>query len=232
MQTLKKGVKYKLVASLGIILTLLACELPAFSAPSASTPVPGAVETIIYETAAAAHTQTVQFQPPTHTPTRPPTSTASPTKTPLPTSTILFLFPTNTQVILPTLPGSEKGKPTRTPNPNAHQYSGTLACALVAKSPSDGTVFNPRQKFTARWTIRNTGTAAWRKGTIDYSYISGDKFHDRSRYDMNFILDPGDTIDITVDMHAPKKAGNYETTWVVGLNKGGICKMTLAIIVK
>jgi len=49
---------------------------------------------------------------------------------------------------------------------------------------------------------------------------------------MNFIVDPGETIDMTVDMHAPKKPGSYETVWVVGLNKGSICKMTLAIVVK
>ena len=102
----------------------------------------------------------------------------------------------------------------------------------LRKSPSNGTVFKPRQKFTVHWTIKNTGTAAWRKGTIDYRYLGGDKFHDRARYDMNFVLDPGETIDITVDMHAPKQPGSYETTWVVGLNKGGLCKMTLAIVVK
>ena len=36
---------------------------------------------------------------------------------------------------------------------------------------------------------------------------------------MNFILDPGETIDIKVDMHAPKQPGSYETTWIVGTNK-------------
>jgi hypothetical protein len=232
MQILKKDVKYKLVALLGIILILFACEVPAFSNLSVSTPVPGAIETTIYETAAAAQTQTAELIPPSYTSTKPPTSTVSPTKTPQPTSTILFLFPTYTRVVLPTLPGSGRGKPTKTPNPNAHDYRGTLACALVAKSPSDGTAFKPRQKFIVRWTIRNTGTAAWRKHTIDYRYLGGDRFHDRERYDMNVILDPGDTVDITVDMRAPKQPGSYETTWVVGLNKGGLCKMTLAIVVK
>ncbi len=232
MKFLKKDAAHKILLSLGIMLIVLACQVPALSAPSVSSPVPGAVETIIYETAAAAQTQTARVLPPTRTPTKRPTSTASPTKTPPPTSTFLFLFPTNTTVVLPTLPGTGGGKRTKTPNPNAHDYEGSLACGVVAKSPSNGTVFNPRQKFTVHWTIKNTGTAAWRKGTIDYRYLGGDKFHDRARYDMNFVLDPGDVIDITVDMHAPKQPGRYETTWVVGLNKGGLCKMTLAIVVK
>ena len=102
----------------------------------------------------------------------------------------------------------------------------------LVKALPDGTVFKPQKKFTVRWTVKNTGTAAWRKHTIDYRYIGGDKFHDRAAYDMNFIVDPGETIDIKVDMHAPKQPGSYETTWVVGLNKGGLCKMTLAIVVK
>ena len=232
MEFLKKSIAHKILLSLGIMLIVLACQVPALSTPSVSSPVPGAVETIIFETAAAAQTQTARVIPPTDTPTVRPSSTASPTKTPPPTATILFLFPTNTNVVLPELPGTGSGKATKTPNPNAHNYKGSLACAFVAKSPSDGTVYKPRQKFTATWTIKNTGTAAWRKGTIDYRYLGGDKFHDRSRYDMNFILDPGDIIDISVDMHAPKKPGRYETTWVAGLNKGGLCKITFSIIVK
>lgn len=214
------------------MLILLACQVPALSTPSVSSPAPGAVETIIYETAAAAQTQTARVIPPTDTPTLRPTSTASPTKTPPPTSTILFLFPTNTEVVLPTLLGTGGGKRTKTPSPNEHDYKGSKACTLVAKSPSDGTVFKPREAFTVRWTIKNTGTAAWKKGSFDYLYVGGDKFHDRGLHDMNFILDPGETIDIKVEMHAPKQPGSYQTTWVLGSKKNALCKMSLAIIVK
>ena len=228
---MKKSAKRGLISLLSILLALLACELPASSAPSVSTSAPGAVETIIFETAKAAQTQTVEFLPPTDTPTIRPTSTATRTKTPLPTSTVLFLFPTNTQVVLD-LPGSGGGKPTKTPSPNEHDYKGTKKCAVVGQSPPDGTAFKPRKAFTVRWTIKNTGTAAWRKGSFDYLYIGGDKFHDRGLYDMNFILDPGETIELKVDMHAPKQPGNYETTWVLGTKKNALCKMTLAIVVK
>jgi hypothetical protein len=107
-----------------------------------------------------------------------------------------------------------------------------LHCALVGQTPRDGTVFRPRNKFTVVWTVKNTGTAAWRKHTIDYRYLAGDKFHDKERYDMNIIVDPGETVEMPVEMHAPKEPGSYETTWVVGLNTGGICKMTLAIVVR
>ena len=80
----------KKIVALSILLILSACEIPSFSVSSVSTPEPGGVETIIFETAAAAQTQTFEFIPPTDTPTRPPTSTASPTRTPPPTATVLF----------------------------------------------------------------------------------------------------------------------------------------------
>jgi hypothetical protein len=82
------------------------------------------------------------------------------------------------------------------------------------------------------WTVKNTGTAAWPKHIIDYRYLGGDKLADKERYDMNIIVDPGETVEMAVAMYAPKQPGRYETIWVVGLNKGGICKMTLWIVVK
>lgn len=226
---------------LGIALLISACLPAAAGGFPASTPVPGFVETVIYETAAAARTQTAQLLPPTQTITNTPTPSKTPTQTPLPTSTVLFLFPTKTQVVFPTFTlvsgigggsGSGSGKPTRTPNPNEHDYTGSLHCALVGQTPSDGTVFSPRKKFKVVWTVKNTGTAAWRKHIIDYRYVAGDKFHKRDRYNMNFIVDPGETIDMSVEMHAPKEPGSYETVWVVGLNKGSMCSMTLSIIVR
>jgi hypothetical protein len=222
----------------GMVLVLFACASPV----EVGTPVPtleeSAVETLIFETAAAARTQTAEVLPPTQTVTSTPTRTKTPTQTPLPTSTFLFLFPTYTQVVLPTFTpvagggGGGGGKPTQTADPDPHDYTGTLHCALVGQTPRDGTVFKPRKKFTVVWTVKNTGTAAWRKHIIDYRYLGGDKFHDKARYDMNFIIDPGETADMVVEMHAPKEPGSYKTTWVAGLNKGGLCKMTLSIIVE
>jgi hypothetical protein len=77
-------VKPKYVRSLillpGIIFILSAC-LPSVTAESPSSlPEPGAVETIIFETAAAARTQTAQFLPPTQTITNTPTPQKHPPK--------------------------------------------------------------------------------------------------------------------------------------------------------
>ncbi len=183
--------------------------------------------------------QTATAATPTQTLTDTPRPTRTITKTSQPTSTILLLVPTYTQVEL-SLPDTNEGDEeeavegvtaTSTPN-NEHNYKGTLACSLVKRDPPSGTVFRPRKKFTVRWTIKNTGTASWKKGWFDYQYLGGDKFHDRGLYNMNYILDPGETIEIKVVMYAPKKPGNYETTWIFGSKKNSLCKLTLAIVVK
>jgi hypothetical protein len=224
---------------LGIALLLSACIAPLPREAPVSSPVPGIAETIIFETAAAARTQTAQSLPPTRVITNTPTPSKTPTQSPSPTSTVLFLLRTDTPVVLPTLmsvslsgSGSGSGELTKTPNPNEHDYTGTLRCAVVGQDPPDGTVFRTRKKFTMVWTIKNTGTAAWRKHTIDYRYIGGDKFHDKARYNMNFVVDPGETIEMDLEMYAPKEPGNYKTVWAVGLNTGSMCTMTLSIVVK
>lgn len=213
---------------LGVALLTFACGIPFNIAPSNSEPNPDLVGTIAAQTAVAAQMKTLEAIPPSQTLI--PTSTATKTATsiPSPTPTILFIFPTETLVVFPALE-DESSEDT---GPQEHNYKGTIECALVGKSPRDGTIFLPREKFTVHWTIKNTGTASWKKGWIDYRYLGGDKFHDRSLYDMNWILDPGQTIDLKVPMNAPKQPGSYETTWVVGLSKDGLCKMTLAIIVR
>lgn len=222
----------KVFLIIGCMFWMHACGLLQ---PSVSAPVPDEVETIIVKTAAAAQTQTSEFLPPTKQFTKTATATRIPSSTPRPTSTILFFAPTKTQTFLtPPTGTSETGTPTETPTgtPVIHNYEGKLACALVKRSPSDGTIFSPRNKFTARWTIKNTGTASWKKGLFYYRYLGGDKFHDRGEYDIKTILDPGETIVLNVEMYAPKSAGSYQTTWVVGTDSGGLCKMTLAIVVE
>ena len=78
----------KVIAALVLLSAVLpACQVPALFSPPASTPVPGAVETVIYETAAAAQTQTARVITPTSmaTPTNIPSSAPTATDKPQPT---------------------------------------------------------------------------------------------------------------------------------------------------
>jgi len=42
----------------------------------------------------------------------------------------------------------------------------------------------------------------------------------------------GESIDLGVDMQAPKNSGTYTTTWIMRAGSKTFCNMTLTIVVK
>jgi len=222
---MKKNVKHRLIPFLFIILVLVACELPAFSVSPATTPLPGLIETSIVQTVAAAQTQTALFLPlPTLTPTETPLPTNTLTETPTPTATIVFIFPTSTRTR------------TATPTDDGTSDDGLsdedLACRLISRNPVNNQVFNPKTDFDARWVIENTGRRTWSSDNVDYIYYSGTKMHKEPAYDLSQNVAQGDSVTIIVDMVAPKKEGNYSTTWILKIASIEFCKIQLSIVVK
>lgn len=68
---------------------------------------------------------------------------------------------------------------------------------------------------------------------MDYAYVSGDKLHKVSSYDIPKGAEPGKNVFLTVEMEAFRDRGTYTTTWA--LVEGGntyFCPLTLTIIVK
>jgi hypothetical protein len=84
----------------------------------------------------------------------------------------------------------------------------------VSQNVQDETVFTPGQEFTMTWTIKNDGTSTW---TANYHlrFYSGDAFGAPKDITLDQEVQPGDTIDITMDMKAPSKAGDYRSDWVL-----------------
>ena len=72
----------------------------------------------------------------------------------------------------------------------------------------------------------------WDRTSVDYIYSSGDKFHKISGYDMSSNVTVGESIDLGVDMQAPKNSGTYTTTWTMRAGSKTFCNMTLTIVVK
>jgi len=183
---------------------------------------PGAVSTFIAQTVNAASTQTAASIP-TLTPSPTITPTVN-TETPLPTatSTVIFILSTPTSLVIPTFTSSGGGG-TSTDN-----YS----CQITRVSPANGTRFNPRDDFDAFWTVRNNGQKNWDRNSVDYLYSSGDKIHKVSGYDLEENVRTGNSIDLGVDMQAPKNAGTYTTTWTMRAGSKTFCTLTLTIAVK
>lgn len=145
----------------------------------------------------------------TPSPTATATATASATATATSTAT---LVPT----VMPTyVPTATKAPPTYTPTSIPCNWAQFVKDVTVP----DGTIFPPNQAFTKTWRLRNIGSCAWKPG---YSLVfhSGDRMHTTSTVPLNVTVQPGATVDVSVNMIAPSLAGQYRSYWMLSTNSG------------
>lgn len=212
--------KSKLLIWLTALALIMACG-PSLATPSVPTVNPGAVGTFIAQTVNAASTQTAASIPTfTPSPTVTPTLNTE-TPSPTPTATVIFILSSPTPLVIPTLTSSGGGT-----------SSENFSCQVTRVSPANGTRFNPRDDFDAIWTVRNNGQRNWDRNSIDYVYSSGAKIHKVSGYDLPENVRVGNSVDLGVDMQAPKDAGTYSTTWVIRRGNNNFCTLTLTIVVR
>ncbi|HEX2993286.1 MAG TPA: NBR1-Ig-like domain-containing protein [Anaerolineales bacterium] len=213
--------KTKLTIWFAALALVMAC-VPSLTTESVPTVDPGAIDTLIVQTANAASSQTAAVLPvlPSTTMTWTPVPTRN-TETPTPTatSTVIFVFFSPTPVIIPTFTASGSA-------------SDTYACQVISVSPTDGTSFSPREDFDAIWVVKNIGKKKWDRSTVNYAFASGDKFHTISSYDLSESLGSGNILELGVNMQAPKDPGIYTTTWTLRAGKKSFCPLNLTIRVK
>jgi hypothetical protein len=199
-----------------------ACVIPGAATP-APTLEPEAVNTFIVQTANAAATRTAQALPSnTLTATRTPTPRDTETSTPTATRFFVFILPGSTSSLsAPTLAGINNG----TSNSN-------YGCTIFSTEPANNTVFAPRSDFIATWGVKNIGKKDWFRATMDYVYVSGDKLHEVSSYDLPKGVETGKNVFLPVEMATFKNPGTYTTTWALAAENIYFCKLTLTIIVR
>jgi hypothetical protein len=210
--------KSKLLIWVTALALIMACA-PSLVTPSVPTVDPGVVGTFIAQTVAAAATQTAASIP-SFTPSPTITPTVA-TETPLPTatSTIIFILSTPTPLVLPT-------------STSGGTSSENFSCQVTRVSPANGSTFNPRDDFDAVWTVRNNGQRNWDRNSIDYVYDSGDRIHKVSGYDLPENVRTGNSVDLGVDMQAPRNSGTYNTTWIMRSGNRTFCTLRLTIVVR
>jgi hypothetical protein len=217
--------KTKLLIWIAAFAVILAC-VPSFAAPAVPTVNPGAVNTFIAQTVRAAATQTAGAMPsatltPSLTPTR-NTETPSPTVT----ATVLFILSTPTPIIVPTFTSVHPilgGSGTSADN---------YACQITKVSPPNGSVFSPRADFDVVWTVKNIGKKNWDRTDVNYIYLSGSKIHKISGYDLPENVKVGNSVNLGVDMRAPKATGTYQTTWTMQVGSKEFCPMNFTLVVR
>ena len=77
---------------------------------------------------------------------------------------------------------------------------------------SDGSVIPPGGTFAKTWRLQNIGTCSW---TSSYAlvFISGDAMSGPSSISLNGNVNPGDAVDLTVNLVAPSQKGHYRGNW-------------------
>jgi len=168
------------------IIVLVSCNLPS-AQPTPSSP--GAAFTQAAQTVAAELTQVYSQSSPTP---NAPTYTATSVYTDIP-------FSTDTPVFTPT----------NTPIPC------NLASFVTDVTYPDNTQVAPNQVFVKTWRIRNVGTCSWNSSYL-LVFDHGDGLGISSGYTQPLttsVVNPGQMVDLTVNMTAPSAAGTYTSYW-------------------
>lgn len=161
--------------------------------PAPSTPDPFGTLNALYTAAVQTETQAVSSGSPTATGT--PASTATPTNT----------FPTLSLL-------------TSTPAPVSYCNAADFVSDV---SVGDGTVMGAGDDFTKVWRVRNVGTCTW---TPSYSLVfsGGDRLSAPASVGMPAYVNPGQYIDLGVDMTAPGSNGKYVGYWKLRDSSGNM----------
>jgi len=112
----------------------------------------------------------------------------------------------------------------RNPNANKQDKAPNAKHQNLARFVSDvnlpdGTSMAPNVSFVKIWKMRNEGAQAWPEGTR-LEHVGGDRLST-----LDFIpvpnVNPGEEIDLAVDMTSPSKPGRYVSYWRLSQPDGG-----------
>ena len=132
----------------------------------------------------------------------PPTQTPIP-ETPTETPTIAFATdPTQIALGTPGVPCNDL----------------SIDRATVDVTIIDGTQMTPGQEFVKTWKIKNTGTCAWGEG-YGLIYLYGEKMNGQP-IPLSIVVQTGEEVEVTVNLKAPEKTGNYISAWQMAAPNG------------
>jgi hypothetical protein len=184
---------------MGVFLSmfLAACNLPS------STPNAAATLQAVY-TAQAGTVQALQTQ----------AGVASGSTTPAPT----IIFPTLPAVTVSPSLTPQVYYPPPTPMPITYC---DWAAFVKDVSVNDGSVFAPGAQFTKTWRLKNIGTCTW---TTSYGlvFLKGNNMNGMATTRMPANVNPGQSVDVSVDLTAPSSEGSYRGYWLLRNNAGDV----------
>ena len=78
----------------------------------------------------------------------------------------------------------------------------------------DGTIMSPGQSFSKTWRLENVGSCTWTR-LYSVIFFSGNSLNAFQTHYLLSEVQPGNVIDITVDMVAPEEPGTYQSNWML-----------------
>ena len=182
---------------------LAACSLNPFAAAQATaTPAP------------------LPAQTPAPVPTIPAVATTSAAGVPQVIATLPKPATASISTSTPTT-NTVAAKPTATPGKPGEPCIFKATFVADVNVP-DGSEFPPGAQFTKTWRVRNDSNCAWGAGSDVKGMISvdGEKMAKVSTVDFPELIQPGQTIEVSIPMVAPEKAGIYKSEWLFAAVNG------------
>jgi hypothetical protein len=185
----------RLITIAGIVLAAaLACSLPSVTTPSVQL---GDAQTLAAQTVGSFLTQNVTAGT-TGEATQPPTETFTAEPANVPATLTPTLIPPSATTIC------------------------NQASFVEDVSVPDGTTLQVNEHFTKTWRLKNVGSCAWTSG-YQLVFDHGDKMSGPDSKQLTTgVINPGQNIDVSVDLVAPSSAGNYKGYWMLREPGGAI----------
>ncbi len=104
--------------------------------------------------------------------------------------------------------------PTNTPIPTFTTLPMDKATFVKDVTYPDNTVIASGTNFTKTWRLKNEGQTTW---SADYELIfsSGNAMDGKAASKIGFVVKPGETIDLSVDLKSPTTSGEYKGEWML-----------------
>ena len=85
----------------------------------------------------------------------------------------------------------------------------------------DDTVMQPGQPFRKVWRIQNAGSCVWTAG-YQLVFTSGDQMGNVYAANLPGVVSPGETVDVSVDLVAPRSYGEFKGNWKLRSPSGNV----------
>jgi hypothetical protein len=104
---------------------------------------------------------------------------------------------------------------TPTPVPTLVETGCTDRVEFVADvTVEDGADFDPGEHFTKTWRLRNAGSCTW-TSSYDLVFSHGDAMSGPAAKALPGVVNPGQTMDLSVNLIAPNTEGGYQGYWLL-----------------